>query len=470
MSKDQYLTKRVLLIQPNYSSLYENTKIKAGVIYTPSITLATIAAPLVEKGHEVKIIDLNNYKDSDTALKDILTSFSPQFVGITSTTVLFREASRLANLCKKMLDCTVIGGGPHASSFPESAIKEAGFDCIVVGEGDLVLPRIVEGQELSSISGLYFRNQGKIISTVRHEAIKNLDDLPYPAWHLYDISNYHTSELLTRKNPAGWIETSRGCPWNCVYCNKSVHGSKFRVKTPKRVVDEMEYMLKIGFKEIHIVDDCFTTNIKRAIAICDKILKRNLKFPWAAVNGIRADRVTIELFNKMKKAGCYRISIGIESGNQEILDKINKKLTLDQIRKAVSVAHKAGIEVLGFFMLALPGETEKTMEDTIQFAKELDLDLAKLAITMPLPGTPLFYELESKGLLLTKDWAKYNVYLPASEVYKHPILDWDIINKYYNRFYREFYWRPRYVWRRFWHGLRYGHLLSDIKNVIATKW
>lgn len=463
--------KRVLLINPSYSRLYQIGKTRACVIYTPAINLATIAAPLIKDGHTVKIADFNRVDSETAALEKELSEFKPDYIGITFTTPLANKAAMFATMAKKFdPNIKVIAGGVHPTSFPDDILKNTDFDMVVVGEGDFVLSEVLKTDNLSSVGSLVFKENGNIISNPRNKLIKDLDILPYPAWHLYDIKSYKTTSLLTKANPAGWIETSRGCVASCSFCNKNIAGRTFRVKTPKRVVDEIEFMLKAGFKEVHIVDDCFCTDMKRAEVICDEIIKRGLRFPWAAVTGIRADRVNLGLLKKMKRSGCYRVCYGIESGNQQVLDCFGKGETLADIRKAVKETRQAGIEIYGFFMLALPGETEKSMRDTLNFAKELDLDMAKVSITIPLPATPFYDELEKKGLIKTKDWSKYNFYLPAREVYTHPTVDWDVVDRYFNNFYREYYFRPKFIVKRAFRSLASGQILADIKHFLQTPW
>ncbi|MFC1674276.1 B12-binding domain-containing radical SAM protein [Candidatus Omnitrophota bacterium] len=463
--------KKILLINPSYSFHYLQGKTRACVLNTAPINLATIAAPLLKNGHIVEILDLNKADSELPVLLKKLSDFNPDYAAITFTTPLAQKAMIFASEIKKFNKVImVIAGGVHATSFPEEVLRESDFDIVVVGEGDFVLSEIVENNEIASVGSLMYKNNGSILSNPRNKMIGDLDIIPYPAWNLYDLKSYKVTRLMIRENPAGWIETSRGCIYNCSFCNKNIAGRTFRVKSPQRVVDEMEYMLSCGFKEIHIVDDSFTTDMKRAEVICDKIIKRGLKFPWATVTGIRADRVNLNLLKKMKEAGCYRVYYGIESGNQQILDGFGKGETIDDVRKAVRESQQAGLEVFGFFMLALPGETEETMEDTINFAKELDLDMAKMTITVPFPATPLYEELDRKGFIKTKEWSKYNTYVPAREVYTHPTVDWNTVDKYFNRFYREFYLRPSFITKRFFRSLMRGQILSDIKYFLQTPW
>ena len=461
--------KRILLVAPSYSFIYQGAMIRPGAIYSPHLGLATIAGPLVAGGHEVRIADLN--KVPEAAFLEDLRRFVPHYVGISFSTILSAEAYRLAKLIKETDDkIVVISGGVHSSSMPEDVLAFSPVDIVCMGEADYSIVEIVEGRPLEKIAGIAFRRDGKSVVTPQREPIKDLDALAFPAWRLFDLREYRTTELLARENPAGWIETSRGCPYGCIYCNKNVFGRNFRAKSVKRVVDEMAYMLDCGFREIHISDDCFTVDLDRAKGICAEIIKRKLRFSWATVTGIRADRVDQELLTLMKRAGCYRVFFGIETGSDEVLKIINKGETCDDVRRAVLMSKKAGLEVHGFFMLALPGETEKTMRETIDFAKELDLDMAKLAITVPLPSTPYFEQLDKAGRIKTKEWSKYNLYFTARELYDVPGLDWDTVEAYYKRFYREFYFRPRFMIKRFRESLLRGQLLNDIKAFFQVKW
>jgi len=265
------------------------------------------------------------------------------------------------------------------------------------------------------------------------------------------------------------METSRGCVFGCTYCNKTVFGRTFRAKSAPRVLDEMEYMLEQGFAEIHIMDDGFTTDLKRAKAICDLIVERGLQFPWALHNGIRVDRVDQEFLEKARKAGCYVVTFGIETGDPEILKRIQKGTTLDQARQAIQWAKEAGLETLTYFMIGLPGETEESMKRTIDFALELDATYSKVSILLPLPGTPLFQEFQEKGYLKSKEWAFYNQHDP-SQVYEHPNLSWDKILHYYNLFYRRYYLRPSFICRRLKKNAFSLDLFYDAIDFLRTRW
>lgn len=462
----------VILINPPYSNIiYKNAKIKVGVPVDPLLNLAMLAAAVIEGGYKAGILDLDVEENPYLYLKEEIKKGNPGFVGITFTTPLYEEAKKLALLVKEVKpDAVLVAGGAHATTFPREILEESVFDIVAVGEADFIMRDLLNQKDRKNIKGLVFKENGGIIDTGRADYIDNLDSLPFPAWQLYDISKYKRVSLSNRKSPPGYLETSRGCPWGCVFCNKNIQGRKFRPKSPGRLVDEIEYMLKAGFAEINILDDTFSTDIKRAKAICDEIIRRGLKFPWHPLNGIRVDCVDKELFIKMKRAGCYKVSFGIESGNQDVLSKINKGTKLQQVRDAVRWARQVGFETFGYFMIGLPGDTEETIKDTIRFAKELKLDIAKFNITIPLPGTRLFDEWDKSGLIKTKDWGKYNFYSPSHELYDHPTLSHEKIAEYYKKAYRSFYFSPSYLARRFVRSLKFGTFFRDIRLSLQTDW
>ena len=415
----------VLLINPIQSFLYENTKIKAGEITAPVLSLSAIAGALIQKNINVKIIDL--LLQDKEYLYQSLENKEIEYTGITFTTPLYPYAKELASDIKtRRPDVKLVCGGAHATSMPEEVLADSDFDVVIIGEGDFSICDLIEsGGDFSMVKGIAYNIDSKININPNKDYIEDLDELPYPAWDLYDISSYKSTGLLTQQNPVGWMETSRGCLYGCVYCNKNIFGRTFRVKSPKRVVDEMEYMISCGFEEIHIADDGFTTDMKRAEDICDEIIKRKIKILWATVAGIRVDRVNPGLLRKMKKAGCYRVFYGIETGSDKIYKMIKKGVTIEQAKNAVKWGHEAGLEIFGFFMFGLPGDTQETMKQTTDFALELDLDMAKASITVPFPGTPLFYDLEKQGRVKTKDWQKYNLNIPPKEIYDHTSESWD---------------------------------------------
>jgi anaerobic magnesium-protoporphyrin IX monomethyl ester cyclase len=245
----------------------------------------------------------------------------------------------------------------------------------------------------------------------------------------------------------GFMETSRGCPARCVFCSKGVYNSLWRRKSPQRVVDEMQRMLDYGFREIEIVDDAFTTDLERAVAVCEEILRRKLKFPWCCRNGLRVNDVNPEFFRIARKAGLHLVAFGFETGDPGLLAEMKKGATLEHGRQAARWARQAGITVMGYFLMGLPGETEQTLRETIDYACSLPIDLVKYNLAIPLPGTRL-HEMWKDRIQVT-NWDQYNFHRPARNLYQHPSLDWDTLEAYLGAGYRRFYLRPGYLLGQF---------------------
>lgn len=456
------MKKSVLLICPPATiGVYGRKKVV--VPHIPYLSLASLAGALLRAGHDAHILDLSVSSDVEKDLSAALAEYNPDFAGITFTTPLANIAVDLSKKIKeKKPNISLLCGGVHTTTLPEETLKNSAFNIACIGEGEETILEIVGGKNLKDILGIAYKTaDGAIQMNPRRPLLDDLDKLPYPAWHLYDVKKYHTARIVTKKSRVGAIETSRGCVFSCSFCNKTVFNRFWRAKSSERVVDELEYMLKFGFQEIHFWDDGFSTDIERAKEVCRLIIKRKLKFFWNTFSGIRADRVDEELLRLMKEAGCYGTSMGIESGNQEIINIMGKSTTLDTIRRAVKLIKEAGLVSTGFFIMGLDGETEKTLQDTIDFAKELKLDFPKVMIAVPLPGTPLFNKWSAEGRVKSYDWSRYVFHPEEGLVYEHPNLKFETIYKYYNKFYRELYFSSAFILRRFWRDLKTGDLFID---------
>lgn len=463
---------RVLLINPSYNVVYGQSKIKAVVPFHPVINLAILGAALLERGHTARIFDFCVSENTLERLEETLKEFRPDIVGFTVVTPMYGEVKRLAELVREILPkALIVGGAAHVSSYPAETVTETEIDVAVVGEGTEPLCQLAEGFPWEEIPSITYRDEsGAIKQNPRSKRLATLDDEPMPAYHLYDIQKYRVSSVTARNWPVAYFETTRGCPHLCTYCNKNVFGRTFRTKSIERCLDEIRHFLDLGFKEIHMLDDTFSTNKPRAKELCRAIIRSGLKFPWMEVGGLRVDRVDEELFELMREAGCYGIGFGIESGSQQILDRIRKGTTVEQIRRAVTQCYNAGIEPYGFFMLGLPDETEETMRATIDLAKELPFQLVKFNITIPLPGTELFEEYKERGLLKSLDWEKYSFYTDPEDLYTHPTLEWSVVRQYFKQAYREFYWRPSYILQRLIRDIKMGVLFDDIYYSLKTDW
>jgi len=423
------MSESVLLINPNSLKSYANSFMRFFAPKYPPLNLLTLAGNVDKK---VVILDFSVLRHPYLTLKKVLEINNFKYIGITSTTPNMDDTKKIIEIIRDHSPSSlIILGGSHITALPEDSLNELRGDIVCIGEGEITFREIVSGKRISRIRGIGFFQNNNFILTKKRPLIQNLDSLLNPKWDLVDPKKYYM--IFSKKNPTGLMETSRGCPFGCTYCHKKTFGKTFRFKSSKKVVDEMEFMLNKGFKEIHIADDCFALDKKRAISICDEIIERKMDFPWALFNGIRVDTVSKELFKKLHYSGCHIVSFGIESGSQKILDSVRKGTNLKQIKKAFKLARDSGIETLiNFFMIGLPDEEMSDFKKTLDLAKTLDADITKVTIAIPYPGTLLLENYISKGMMTNKSWSSYRMHKPE-QLYIHPNLNWEEITYCYNK-------------------------------------
>lgn len=468
------MSKRILFVcLPSTVSVFKRSKIAIAVPMIPLVSLAQLSACLKQEGHETAVLDLSIKKTRTvgTRIIEYLRRYKPDYVGITFTTPLDHEATRIARFIKRTdPGVIIVAGGPHPSIATGEVVASGAFDIVVSGEGEQTLVEILNGVPLERVRGIGFLKDGQPVVNPDRELVQDLDTLPMPDYSIYELRDYHVPRLNSRRNPVAAMETSRGCVFNCLFCSKHVFKQKFRAKSPARVVDEMLHLARQGFREIHVWDDGFSTNVARGKDICKEIIRRRLTIPWNIYNGIRVDRLDEELFRLLKAAGCYRVALGVESGSQEILDRVHKSVKISQIIRAFKMARDAGLETVAFCVFGFPGETTTTMNATIQLMNAIRPTIPKLSFFMPLPGTEIFEEWDRQGIISSKDWRNYIYHLP-DKVYNHPTLDWETLSKYYNLFYRKTMLNPRFIARRFINGIRTGSLPFDLYYFVKTlRW
>jgi len=329
---------------------------------------------------------------------------------------------------------------------PERTLKECkSIDIIVRGEGELTTVDLAKKNDLSTVKGITYRNNGRIISNPDKGLIADIDKIPFPARHLLPMNLYRSSTFFNIHGSKGHttLITARGCPNKCVFCSSSHFWGKLRMRSPENIVAEIEEIItKYGIRQIDFVDDTFTLSKKRVNKICNMILERDLDIKWVCSS--RVNTITEETVKTMKKAGCYGIVFGIESGNQDILNRINKNVTLDQSRNAVQLSKKEGLITVGDFMIGLPDDTLETVTQTINFAIKLNPDRALFSMTTPFPGTTLYNEYLEKGLF--KDnltWDEFSLH--SGTKFRNENLTAQEIEKSYLKAKRRFYIRSAFI-------------------------
>jgi anaerobic magnesium-protoporphyrin IX monomethyl ester cyclase len=437
----------VLLISPQTYTIYAGTSwYRRDFFATTPLGLLCLAGPLIKNGHKVKVLDMNILPGE---LDGAVRSFHPDLVGITSLTATIGEAKRVAHQVKSIdRQITVAIGGPHATVMVEDVADCEDFDKVVTGEADLAILSLMDNKDRVIHCGM----------------LSNMENVPIPPYELLgDPSRYKTSKMVARNSPVAMVETSRGCYGRCTFCAKQVQGHKMRFKSIDRMIEELLYLQKLGYREIQFADYTMAADKKRVVELCERMIAAGLKLSWHPSNGIRVDNADLEMFKLMKKAGCYKISFGVESGSQRILNSVNKQINIGEIKRAVDLAKKAKLETCGFFMMAIPGETEEDLVATINLAVELDFDMVRYPnLIIPYPGTEMTRMMNERGYISCHDWSKYNAFTPARDFYdegarlKYGELPWDTIVKYQKLFYLKCHGGPLHALKRIIRLLRTG--------------
>lgn len=443
---------RVSLISPPYElEDYFGRFSQTGSLQQP-LGIAYVSSYLKQAGQAVQLIDAAAMGLSVDRLIAEVKSFHPDIIGISAVTPSYLRTKEIARRIKVEIGVPMMVGGPHVTSLPLETMKETSFDYGVMGEGEITSLELLKGLENrrspSEINGIVYRDKdtNEVKITPRREYIKELDKLPFPDRDsLPPLSAYHPSESSYRRLPLGTLISSRGCPHHCIFCDRAVFGNLYRARGAVNVVDEIEILIeRHKAREVRFWDDTFNLLPPRVVQICKEIRDRKIDIEWSCV--ARVSNMTNELLGSMRKAGCWQVDYGVESGNSEILKSIHKGINMDLVRRAVRLSRENGLRVRAFFMLGLPGETEETMQQTIDFARSLDLDVAVFHITTPLPGTELFKIANERGEL-SQDvtWDKYLMFSSEEIPYVTKTLTREVLRDYTKKAYREFYLRPSFL-------------------------
>ena len=436
---------KIVFVTPN--SRFVPPSVRLGPLY--------LASYLRSQGYcDITIIDARHERLSDKGVALRLKTLFPDVVGITGLGMEFAEVHRLAGLAKEIkAHCAVIVGGPYATSSPEHILKDPNVDFVVMGEGERTVSKLINalenGKDFSEIEGLaYKKDQACVVNPVQ-SAIEDLDAIPFPAWDLIDMEGYfndihnHSNNPIPTFHRIAPLFTSRGCPYPCTYCH-NIFGKKIRFRSVENVLEEIEVLVKsYRVQEIEIIDDCFNFDLPRAKKICDEIIKRGIKIALSFPNALRVDRMDEELIVKLKQAGTRVIYYAIESASPRIQKAINKNLDLGKARYIIAQTIKQGMITCGYFMLGFPGETKEEILQTLGFAKDAGFHIADFFYLIPQPNTEIFNELEKERMKFKKVGVHDYHWLSANA----SSLSDSELKRMGMKAYREFYFRPRQMWR-----------------------
>lgn len=438
---------KVALIHPSAEELYGKWEDSVGV--WPPLGLAYIASFLEKHGYKVKIIDSNaEHKNIPAIVKD-LEEFKPDVVGIGSVTVLIIPSFKLAKAIKNVMAVPIVFGGPHPTTVSLDTIQNESVDFVVRGEGEetmLELLRCIERKRgFEDVKGLTFKRDGKVIENPSREFIENLDELPWPAYHLLPIPRYKTRSYSD--NGRQWVTmcASRGCPSMCNFCAAPViHGRRARMRSPESIVAEMKNLRdRYGIGNVTFVDSTLNISKDKTLKLCDAMIKEKVGVEWQCE--ARVSSADEESLKRMYEAGCRLVAFGIESGDQEILKIIKKGITLEQAVRAVKAAKRAGLMILTSFIFGHFGETCQTAERTIRFAIKLNANVSFFFILTPFPGTEVYAEMTRQGRI-THDWTQYSIgYSKRTPCVETEELKREDLERFVKRAHIKFYFRPGYI-------------------------
>ncbi|MFA6449709.1 MAG: radical SAM protein [bacterium] len=415
--------------------------------FLPPLSLMSVAAGAQKYGHEVKIIDASIKGLGPESIVREAAEWGAETLGFSLFSSNFCEHIKYIKRVKELSGLKVIVGGKHASYYPRETLSHAEIDYGVIGEGDITIGELLDSIEgkrsLESVDGIIFRNGGELAETKPRALVRDLDTLPFPARGLLNSNDYYSMVSPLKNVTLSMV--SRGCPFHCIFC--AVGQTEFRRRSKENVIEEIRICRdEFGVRLIDFQDSTFNVNLDFTKELCSEIAKSDTGIKFMA--RVRANKVDAELVRLLKEAGFFFVMIGIESGDPQILKRIRKDITLDDVRRSVSMFNKAGISVMGYFVLGLPGDTRETVMNTISFSTSVGLSYAQFTKLLPMPHSDIYVEMMNRT---GKDaWSEHTVN-PNADL-SLPLLDTDLapeeIEELLNLAFKRFYLRFAFITRR----------------------
>jgi radical SAM superfamily enzyme YgiQ (UPF0313 family) len=406
------MRKRILLINTPQENI-----VKAGIEddfidmigYYPPLGLLYLGTILKQNGYDVKILDCVPQKINYIELDNIIKEFVPFVVGITTYTMSMVDVLKTINIVKKVnSEIITVLGGHHVNLYPLESIKYENVDFILTGEGEESFPKLIDYisenksfDEILTINGVgFFRNDKEYLNHER-AYVKEIDKLPFPDRTFLPFEIYKS--IVGKNDMVATIMSSRGCPFKCTYCytpNKS-----YRSRSTQNIIEEIKYLINLGFKEIFFFDDLFALKTEKVIEFAEALQIEKIKIDWSF--RARINTVTPELVEEVKKAGIHRIQFGIESGVNKTLDRVKKGTDIERIKTAIKLCRKAKITTIGNFMMGLPDETENDIKTTLKFSRKIGLNYAQYSVLVPYPFTEIYEEGLKSGVFSHDYWQEF---------------------------------------------------------------
>ncbi len=435
----------ILLVHPlGYGADEAERDISRKTNIMPPLGLASIAAYLEQRNISVSIIDCYAHPDALPLIKQILNDERPAFIGFSCTTSTFLDGVRIGEISKSLLPgIQTVFGGAHVSALKEKILESfPSIDFVVAGEGEETLCELISsnGESQGQIEGLVYRDETGPVFTGYRKKLLDLDSLPYPAYE--KLAGYPERYMLPifnyPKAPNTSCISSRGCPYACSYCDRSVFKRSFRYNSATYLYEHLNYLKnRFGIRHINFYDDQFTFNRQRVEEFCNLMINSPLDMTFNCA--VRAEHIDFELLNLMKVAGCWMISLGIETGDENLLAQHRQNADLEMLAEKIRLIHKTGIRIKGLLMMGLPGENEKSIQRSMDYVFSLPIDDFNLSKFTPFPGSPLYQDIHKLGTF-EEDWKKMDcmqfLFVPNGMTRER-------LDELFIHFYRSHYTRPK---------------------------
>ena len=449
---------KALIVSPYTETDRTAGKFKNFLEAMPPISIAYVGAALEQAGIPVALYDdfLNGGSLAD--FEATIRREKPDIIGLSSVTPTAPGVTRLSQFVRSRFPhIKLMQGGVHATVFARRLLQSGEADYIVHNEGEVTTVNLIDAlansRDLSTVKGISWRSGGDVITNAPQPMVEDLDTIPFPAWHLLPWQRYNLFNFARVANPATLILGSRGCPYKCNFCSLIVMGHNRRKRSITNLVDECEYMYeRYGMKQMAYVDPIFPISRREAVSFRDEVVKRGLQKKQVWTTETRVDLMDQETCEAMYESGCRRVMFGFETGDQETLNAIKKDFKLQQAYEAVRLCKKVGMGVIGFFIVGSPGETERSIDMTINFAADLDIEFAKFTVFVPYPGTAIYYDFMKDGTLKEPESLEFERYTsyPTDEnpaIYVTPALTQAKLMQLQKKAFRKFYLRPKMIYR-----------------------